>query len=274
MEVVVGPELQRRLRRRSPDRQADEGARALGQHRATNAHAVARRQVRPLLQRADRPLVDLPHRRWGAHEPHREAPGPVPAGLHARPTFPGRTARADGRRTSQSVLLYDEFDIWEVRPDGSGARMITNGEGRKQSLIFRYRSLDPEERTIPTTKPMLLATTNERTRATGFYRTAFSTTAAPEKLVMQDKAFGGLAKAEEGRHARVHDGPVRGVRGPLACRRPHVQGHAEGVERQPAAGAVRVGQVRVDRVHQQPTARSSARSSPSPRTSTRRRSTR
>ncbi len=75
--------------------------------------------------------------------------------------------------------------------------MITNGEGRKQSLIFRYRSLDPEERVVPTNKPMLLTTTNERTRATGFYRTPFTTTAAPEKLAMQDKAFGTPARASK-----------------------------------------------------------------------------
>ena len=30
------------------------------------------------------------------------------------------------------MLLNDQFDIWEIRPDGTGARMVTNGEGRKQ----------------------------------------------------------------------------------------------------------------------------------------------
>jgi dipeptidyl aminopeptidase/acylaminoacyl peptidase len=111
------------------------------------------------------------------------------------PDLPGPYGTGGWTADDQSLLIYDEFDIWEIKPDGTGARMITNGDGRKQSLIFRYRSLDPEERTVPTTKPMLLTTTHERTRATGFYRTAFNTTAAPEKLVMQDKAFGALTKA-------------------------------------------------------------------------------
>jgi dipeptidyl aminopeptidase/acylaminoacyl peptidase len=95
----------------------------------------------------------------------------------------------------QSVLLYDEFDVWEVKPDGSSARMITNGEGRKQALAFRYTTLDPEERIIPTGKPLLLSTTNDRTKATGFYRTAFTGTGAPEKLIMVDKRLGALTKA-------------------------------------------------------------------------------
>jgi len=111
------------------------------------------------------------------------------------PDLPGPYGTGGWTADDQSVLLYDEFDIWEVKPDGSGARMITNGEGRKQSLMFRYRSLDPEARTVPTNKPLVLSTTHERTRATGFYRQAFNGTAAPEKIVMQEKAFGALTKA-------------------------------------------------------------------------------
>jgi dipeptidyl aminopeptidase/acylaminoacyl peptidase len=111
------------------------------------------------------------------------------------PDLPGPYGTGGWTADDQSVLLYDEFDIWDVKPDGSGSRMITSGEGRKQSLMFRYRSLDPEERTVPTNKPLLLSTTHERTRATGFYRAAFNAGAAPEKIVMQDKAFGAPTKA-------------------------------------------------------------------------------
>jgi dipeptidyl aminopeptidase/acylaminoacyl peptidase len=111
------------------------------------------------------------------------------------PDMPGPYGTGGWTADDRSVLLYDEFDIWDMKPDGTGARMITNGEGRKQSLVFRYRSLDPEEKTIPTNRPLVLSTTHERTRATGFYRTAFEGTAAPVKLVMQDKAFGPLTKA-------------------------------------------------------------------------------
>jgi len=117
------------------------------------------------------------------------------------PDLPGPYGTGGWTASDQSVLLYDEFDIWEVKPDGTGARMITNGDGRRQSLMFRYRSLDPEERTVPVNKPLLLTTTNERTRATGFYRVAFSGTTAPEKIVMQDKAFGALTKAAKAENA-------------------------------------------------------------------------
>ncbi len=114
------------------------------------------------------------------------------------PDLPGPYGAGGWTANDQSLLLYDEFDIWDVKPDGTQARMITGGEGRKQGLVFRYRSLDPEQRTIPTDKPLLLSATNDRTRATGFYRLAWPGTAAPEKIVMLDKAFGALTKATKG----------------------------------------------------------------------------
>jgi dipeptidyl aminopeptidase/acylaminoacyl peptidase len=111
------------------------------------------------------------------------------------PDLPGPYGTGGWTADDQSLLLYDEFDVWEVKPDGTGARMITSGAGRKQALNGRARALDTEERTVPTDKPMLLATTNEHTRATGFYRVGYTGRAAPEKLVMQDRAFGALTKA-------------------------------------------------------------------------------
>jgi dipeptidyl aminopeptidase/acylaminoacyl peptidase len=113
------------------------------------------------------------------------------------PDLPGPYGSGGWTANDASVLLYDEFDVWEVKPDGSGARMVTAGEGRKQKIAFRYRSLDPEERTVPTTRPLLLSATNDVTRATGFYRVgSIAATGAPEKLVMLDKAFGAVTKAK------------------------------------------------------------------------------
>jgi dienelactone hydrolase len=113
------------------------------------------------------------------------------------PDLPGPYGSGGWTANDASMLLYDEFDIWEIKADGTGARMITAGEGRKQQLVFRYLALDPEQKTIPAGKPMLLSVTNDRTRATGFYRLAgLAAAAAPEKIVMQDRAFGPITKAK------------------------------------------------------------------------------
>jgi dipeptidyl aminopeptidase/acylaminoacyl peptidase len=97
----------------------------------------------------------------------------------------------------KSVVLYDMFDLWEIHPDGTGARVVTAGEGRRQHLVFRYRSLNLEARTLPSTTPLLLTTTNDDTEATGFYRVTLAGTSAPEKILMVDKSIGAPTKAKD-----------------------------------------------------------------------------
>ena len=83
-------------------------------------------------------------------EPHREARRERSgARITTRRACRRPTARRAGPTGDRSVLLYDKYDIWEVRPDGTGARMVTGGEGRKQQIVFRYRSLDPEQKADP-----------------------------------------------------------------------------------------------------------------------------
>ena len=211
-----------------------QGARALGRRRH---RAVAGRQVRPLFRRAHRPLVHVPHRR-------RRRARTSPRSSRVRfqqesttPDLPGPYGTGGWTANDQSLLLYDEFDIWEIKPDGTCARMVTNGEGRKQSLIFRYRSLDPEERMVPTTKPLLLPTTNERTRGDGILpRCRSPARAAPEKT--RDGGQGASARLTKAAKAdtvvftlsRFEEFPD------LWVERHDLQGHEEGVERQPAAG--------------------------------------
>lgn len=89
----------------------------------------------------------------------------------------------------RSVLIYDRYDIWEVKPDGSGARMITEGFGRKNDLSFRIRRLNLDKVTFSPDEPLLLTTTNEETMATGFYRDKIKGTVPPEKLMMVNKGI-------------------------------------------------------------------------------------
>lgn len=95
----------------------------------------------------------------------------------------------------QTLLIYDRFDIWEVRPDGTGLRSLTNGAGRAATISFRYVRLDPEERVIPTAQPMLLRAMDETTKASGFYRGTFAG-GTPAKLLMLDKQMGAPTKAK------------------------------------------------------------------------------
>jgi dipeptidyl aminopeptidase/acylaminoacyl peptidase len=97
----------------------------------------------------------------------------------------------------RSVLLYDRYDIWEVQPDGTGARMVTAGMGREQQIVFRYRALAADQRAIPAGRTLLLAAIDDRTKASGFYRVRLKGSARPEPVVMLDKAFGAPIKARD-----------------------------------------------------------------------------
>ena len=114
---------------------------------------------------------------------------------HDSPSLPPAYGTAGWTADDRSVLLYDKYDIWEIRPDGSNARMVTNGAGRQQQIVFRYRSVDPEQRAVPLDKPLLLSANEDRTEDGGIYRVALNGTAAPERLVMVPKSIGQITKA-------------------------------------------------------------------------------
>ena len=115
---------------------------------------------------------------------------------HDTPDDPRPYGTAGWTEGDKSVLIYDRYDIWDVKPDGSGGRMVTNGFGRKNALTFRYARLDRDERTVPLKAPLLLMTTDEKTKASGYYRVTLAAPGDPAKVAMLDKRFGGLQKAK------------------------------------------------------------------------------
>jgi dipeptidyl aminopeptidase/acylaminoacyl peptidase len=103
-------------------------------------------------------------------------------------------------RDDRYVLLNDRYDIWQVAADGSGAKNLTDGVGRKEKIVFRYVRLEqPEpgaEPGIDPAKPLLLSAVNEWTRDEGFYRDRIDG-GMPEKLVSAAKAFRNPVKAKD-----------------------------------------------------------------------------
>jgi dipeptidyl aminopeptidase/acylaminoacyl peptidase len=113
-----------------------------------------------------------------------------------RPDYPDAYGAAAWTKGDRHVLLYDRYDIWVVDPDTAQARCLTASLGRKRKLVFRYQDTDPDERAISPDEPLLLSVTDERTKATGYYRVTLGQ-CRPEKLVMLEKQVGALVKARE-----------------------------------------------------------------------------
>jgi dipeptidyl aminopeptidase/acylaminoacyl peptidase len=103
-------------------------------------------------------------------------------------------------RDDKYVLLNDRYDIWQVSADGSGAKNLTDGLGRKEKVVFRYVRLEqPEpgdERGIDPDRPLLLSAVNEWTRDEGFYRDRIDG-GQPERLLMAAKSFRNPIKAKD-----------------------------------------------------------------------------
>ena len=115
---------------------------------------------------------------------------------HDSPSIPPPYGNAGWTSDDKYVLLYDQYDIWQVAPDGSGARNLTDGVGRKEKIEFRYARLDSQEKGVDPAKPLLLRAENEWTRDSGFYRDKIDG-GMPEKLIMAARYFNQPSKAKD-----------------------------------------------------------------------------
>lgn len=106
-----------------------------------------------------------------------------------------------------SVILYDQFDLWEVNLQNKAYRNLTAGFGRKNLLELRYVHLgdprqSPTTRALPTDKPWILSATHDVNQSTGYYSLvppSVQTLAVsePQRLIHADKLISGLIKAKD-----------------------------------------------------------------------------
>lgn len=90
------------------------------------------------------------------------------------------------------VLLYDEYDVWLVRPDGSGGQRLTRGA--EDSVIHRVVTLDTARRSVDPRTPMLYSLRGAWTEQRGYAR---ATPGRPvERLLYRDKSHWFLTKAD------------------------------------------------------------------------------
>ncbi|HEX6285065.1 MAG TPA: hypothetical protein VFZ71_09335, partial [Pyrinomonadaceae bacterium] len=116
---------------------------------------------------------------------------------HDSPSMPGSYGVAGWTKDDNDVLIYDRYDIWQFAPDGSSAKNLTDGAGRKEKTTLRYVRLDPRERSIDPDKAMLLSAEHQETRDSGFYRDKVNSDALPQKLLMAAKDFNTPTKAKD-----------------------------------------------------------------------------
>lgn len=120
---------------------------------------------------------------------------------HDSPSPPPAYGAAGWTKDSASFLVYDRYDVWQLFADGRGPKNLTAGFGRSNQTALRVQRIEPvdeddDERGFDPAKPLVLRGESEATRATGFFRTTFVATTAPERLVWGDKSYRYLGRAQ------------------------------------------------------------------------------
>lgn len=96
----------------------------------------------------------------------------------------------------KGVIVYHKYDIWELKLDGSEAANLTRGAGDEKEIRFRYERLDPEERYVATSVPLLLSAYGEWTKKAGYFH--LNPDGSMEELVYDDVMFSRrITKAKE-----------------------------------------------------------------------------
>ncbi len=95
------------------------------------------------------------------------------------------------------VLLRDRYDVWAIDPRTGAAHDLTGGEGRRHHIVFVPQQLDPDADSFDSTKPIVLAATNDDTKDQGIWRVSASgaTAFVPQQITMLPKAVTIVARA-------------------------------------------------------------------------------
>ncbi|HEV8237439.1 MAG TPA: prolyl oligopeptidase family serine peptidase, partial [Gemmatimonadaceae bacterium] len=127
------------------------------------------------------------------------------------PSTPSAWGVAGFTKGDKSVVVYDRYDLWEMDPSGvQPARIVTDSVGRRDHIVFRLAEGtrggrgrggraggDAERGVIDPAEPLLLSAFNDSTKASGFYRDHLGVNKTPERIVMEDVAFGTPLKAAD-----------------------------------------------------------------------------
>jgi dipeptidyl aminopeptidase/acylaminoacyl peptidase len=92
----------------------------------------------------------------------------------------------------KELLVYDEYNVWALSPDGKTARKLTDGE--KEEIQYRVFRLDFEDPFIDDSKPVYFSAYGDKSKKFGFYRLEKGKL---NKLLFEDATLSRLNKAKD-----------------------------------------------------------------------------
>jgi len=115
---------------------------------------------------------------------------------HDTPDTPPAYGTAGWVDDGAALLVYDNFDIWQIPVAGGASVNLTNKEGRARSITFRVLQTDPEARSFSSSNALMLTGYHEREKNWGFYAARF-TKPGVESRLDEKKLFKFVAKAKQ-----------------------------------------------------------------------------
>lgn len=92
----------------------------------------------------------------------------------------------------KELLVYDEYNVWALNPDGKGARKLTNGE--QEEVQYRVNRLDFEDPFIDDTKPIYFSAYGDKSKKFGYFKLEKNKLT---KLLFEDAYINRLTKAKD-----------------------------------------------------------------------------
>ncbi|MEZ4999905.1 MAG: hypothetical protein R2727_04290 [Bacteroidales bacterium] len=96
-------------------------------------------------------------------------------------------------KEDESILVYDEFDVWRVPV--TGGRPVKLTSGRENGIIYRVARLDREEDFFKPGEPLYLTMQGDKTKLSGYSRVTAQ--GKIEELIYEDAALSSLSKARD-----------------------------------------------------------------------------
>lgn len=95
-------------------------------------------------------------------------------------------------KDDREMLLYDEYNIWAVKPDGSSARKLTNGE--KDEITHRVTRTDFEYPYLDDSKPVYLSLYGDKTKKYGYAKWENNNV---QSLIFENLSVSRITKAKD-----------------------------------------------------------------------------
>jgi len=95
-------------------------------------------------------------------------------------------------KDDRGVLVYDQYDVWNLAPDGSGGKRLT--DGAREGIVYRFARTVRDVDGIDPTKPMYFSMTGKRSKKSGYARMLPGKPV--ERLVFDDARVTRLQRAD------------------------------------------------------------------------------